>query len=157
MRPDVITNGDDLLDVDPGSRALLDDLAEELSEGVCAIRNERIVLDVSRRHEPCCRFLRLPFVDHQIVHSEDIILVPDGAGIFGIDKNQHSLAPLFQISVTVAAISLRRSDQFATGQRFEGDVRPARRRNVHGRSAESLQHLGPRQPCSAREFARRSQ
>src|SRR6266700_1153197 len=55
------------------------------------------------------------------------------------------------------AISLRRSEQFATGQRFEGDVRPARRRNVHGRSAESLQHLGPRQPCSEREFARRSQ
>src|SRR5215472_7626900 len=53
MRPDVVADGDNLVDLDPGSRALLDNLTKELSKGVGAVPDERIMLDVSRCHEPC--------------------------------------------------------------------------------------------------------
>ena len=89
VRPHIVADGDDLMDDNARLGALFGDLAEEFSQRVRAVRNERVVLDIRGADEFAYEFLRLLLVDHQIIKAKDVVLIANGATIVDINGFNH--------------------------------------------------------------------
>ncbi len=84
VSPHIVADGDDLVDDDARLGAFPGDLAEELSQRVRTVRNERIVLDVGGTDEFGDELLGFLLVDYQIIEAKDVGLVANGAAVIGI-------------------------------------------------------------------------
>ena len=85
----VVVDGDDLVNDDTRTRALLRHLAKELSQCGRTVANKGVVLNVSRAEILGCSLLRLLLVDHQFIEAKNDVLVTNGATIIAVYEFDH--------------------------------------------------------------------
>jgi len=65
------------------------DLSEILPQGHGPVGDQGVVLVVVGAEELCRRLFRLLLVDHQIIESQHVVFVADGAAVFWVYEYEH--------------------------------------------------------------------